>query len=73
MALCYFVANGSEEPQFGWTDGERVVALAGAGGPSSLAAALQLSIGDLVDALRRARDGVGAGTVWTGRSAGADR
>lgn len=57
MSLCYFVADGGGEPRFGWTDGERVVALAEAGGPPSLAAALRMPVGELLETLDRVKGG----------------
>jgi 2-dehydro-3-deoxy-D-arabinonate dehydratase len=60
VALCSFVAGDVGEPRFGWTDGAEVVALESAGGPPTLAAALQMPVGDLLDALGRARESTGA-------------
>jgi 2-dehydro-3-deoxy-D-arabinonate dehydratase len=60
VALCYFVAGDASEPRFGWTDGTEVVALASAGGPATLAAALQMPVGDLLDVLSRAREATDA-------------
>jgi 2-dehydro-3-deoxy-D-arabinonate dehydratase len=56
VSLCFFVSGGSNEPRLGWTDGSDVIDLAGAGGPSSLMAALQLPVDELLDALGRARE-----------------
>ncbi len=70
MSLCYFVTGDSEEPRFGWTDGKEVVDLANARGPASLTAALQMPVGDLLDALGRAR---GAANSRVGLTAGALR
>jgi 2-dehydro-3-deoxy-D-arabinonate dehydratase len=60
VSLCYFVAGGSSEPRFGWTDGTEVVDLARVGGPPSLTAALQMPVRDLLDALGRAKDAANA-------------
>jgi 2-dehydro-3-deoxy-D-arabinonate dehydratase len=70
VSLCYFVTGDSEEPRFGWTDGKEVVDLANARGPASLTAALQMPVGDLLDALGRAR---GAANSRVGLTAGALR
>lgn len=70
MSLCYFAAGGTGEPRFGWTDGTEVVDLASASGPASLTAALQIPVGDLLDALGRAR---GAASSRVSLDAGALR
>ena len=54
MSLCYFEVPGSATPRFGWTDGNKLVDIERAGGPPSLAAALQMPIADLHAALDRA-------------------
>jgi 2-dehydro-3-deoxy-D-arabinonate dehydratase len=56
VGLGYFTADGANEPRFGLLTGERVVDLAGSGGPDSLTAALQMPAAELRAALRAVVD-----------------
>jgi 2-dehydro-3-deoxy-D-arabinonate dehydratase len=51
VALCYYAVESSDEPRFGVMSGDRVIDLAAAGGPASLAAALQMPVAGLRDSL----------------------
>jgi 2-dehydro-3-deoxy-D-arabinonate dehydratase len=55
VPLCRYVVRGEIEPRFGLVSGESIVDVAAAGGPASLAEALQLPAADLSDALQSVR------------------
>ncbi len=54
MRLAYFTVGDGQESRFGLVVGERVIDLAGSGGPESLSAALQMPAAELQAALRTA-------------------
>ena len=68
MSLCYVAGGAEKEPRFGWTDGTRIVALADAGGPPTLEAALQMPLRRLLESLSRVKEGGNQGEAFDERS-----
>jgi 2-dehydro-3-deoxy-D-arabinonate dehydratase len=62
VRLCQYTINNETGTRFGLISEERVIDVAAAGGPDSLAAAMHMSSGDLLDSLRAVSGAEDAGT-----------
>jgi 2-dehydro-3-deoxy-D-arabinonate dehydratase len=61
VGLAYFTVGDGVESRFGLISGERVIDLARSGGPTSLTAALQMTVAELQAVLRSTEDAPDAG------------
>ncbi|HEY8447362.1 MAG TPA: fumarylacetoacetate hydrolase family protein [Thermomicrobiales bacterium] len=55
MPLCLYRSADGEEPRLGYVEGENVIDVGAAGGPGSLAEALQMSLAELRDRIEAVR------------------